>query len=302
MKGIFYNSQSAICSIYESGKMVYEALSKSDRYQLDYTEDNNFRNDYDFFVVNQHVTVNNWITPSMAQSFKGIKFCVVTEVNHNGNPIGNIPGYFDYYIVLDPTIIDTDNVFGFPRPIEQSEISEYVDRGFPIVGSFGFATSGKDWHKIVEYVQQEFDDALIRINIPHATYVQNNEDQINIIRERCKQVISKPGIKLELTSDYMDKEALIRWCSENTLNCFMYNRSDSQPTGLAAVTDQAISSRRPLLTTRDKTFRHILQYIKPFPEIGFREAIANNDSIEQMYNDWSQTNFHNKFFNILTRK
>ena len=39
MKGIFYNSQKSLCSIWESGKMCYDALKKSNKYNLDYSEE-----------------------------------------------------------------------------------------------------------------------------------------------------------------------------------------------------------------------------------------------------------------------
>ena len=61
----------------------------------------------------------------------------------------------------------------------------------------------------------------------------------------------------------MTPEALIDWCHENDLNCFMYTRD--QP-GLSATTDQAILSGQPLLTLTNATFRHIHPYIPPYPQ------------------------------------
>ena len=43
-------------------------------YELEYTEDTNFLYNYDFCVVNQHVTVNNWITENMIKKFNNKKF------------------------------------------------------------------------------------------------------------------------------------------------------------------------------------------------------------------------------------
>lgn len=298
-KGIFCNSKKASCSIWESGNMVYAALCKSNNYTLDYSEETSIGYNYDFYVFNQHKTVNNWMNESIVKSLKKPTFCVVTEVCHRDNPIGGIPAYFDYYMVLDPTVNERANIFAFPRPLEDYPVSEYVDEGYPVIGSFGFATPNKDWHKIVIGVQQEFDEALIRINIPQATYVPTHIQDVNAIRNLCQSHITKTGIKLEITTQFMDKAELIRWCSENTLNCFMYHRSHTHPTGMAAVTDQAISSKRPLLVSSDPTFRHIHKYIKPYPETTFKQAIDSIVEVKKMCDDWSQLNFSTKFQQIL---
>ena len=43
MRGIFYNSKKALCSIWESGVMCYETLKQSKEFELDYTEDFEFK-------------------------------------------------------------------------------------------------------------------------------------------------------------------------------------------------------------------------------------------------------------------
>jgi hypothetical protein len=67
MKGLFYNSLQGSCSIWESGRMCYKALSQSDKYTLDYTENNKagFQPGYDFYIINWHHAVCNWVTDDM---------------------------------------------------------------------------------------------------------------------------------------------------------------------------------------------------------------------------------------------
>jgi hypothetical protein len=70
--------------------------------------------------------------------------------------------------------------------------------------------------------------------------------------------------------------------------------------GLSAVTDQAISSGRPLFVTNDRTFRHIHKYINCYPYIGIKKAIENTqEGILKMKEDWSSKNFLIKFEKIL---
>lgn len=297
MRGIFYNSAKAQCSIYESGLMCYNALKQSEKYILDYTEEEVLYVDYDFAVFNQHIAVNNWMTSDILSNFKRKKYCIVLEVGQGDDIMPLTPKIFDGYIVIDPTIPDHDNIYGFPRPIENYETDAYIDRGYPIIGSFGFATDGKRWTEIVELAQQDFDDAVVRINIPFATYVTDSWQRTQKIMADIKSCIRKSGIRVELTHNYMDKSQLVKWCSRNTINYFPYYRNMH---GLAAVTDQAISAKRPILTTTNPTFRHLFKYITPYPNISLKEAIKeNHNGVLQMNEDWSPINFCKKFESIM---
>lgn len=300
MKGLFINSQKSICSIYESGQMCYQILANNTNFQLDYTEAQNIDLHYDFYIFNYHHATNCWITKSFIDQYlHGKTFCIVTEVSNAIDPMPLTPKIFDYYILLDPTWKDTNNIFGFPRPLEISELNEYIGQDFPTIGSFGFATDGKRWDLVIDAVQKEYDHALIKINIPPATYVPNNINRVNEVIKQCNSMMKKPGIKLEITQNYMTKQELIIWCSQNTLNCFFYYRNE---VGLSAVTDQAISAKRPLLVNDGPTFRHILQYLQPFPKIGIRDTITSTQHlINKMYHDWSPQVFNDKFNYLLKR-
>jgi len=310
MKGIFYNSEKALCSIWESGKMCYDALSKSSNYILDYSEEQNTKeinNLYDFVIINQHFAVNNWINSDILKNFGKISFCIVTEVGLGINPINSVPNIFDHYIVLDPTIEEKKNIHAFVRPLEDFLIDNVdcvSENEIPKIGSFGFATYGKEWHKIVECVQNEFDNAEVYLNIPKATYVPDEIHNflINEIKMNCNKIINKPGIILYLTHNNLSKKEIIEFCKKNTINCFFYNRNckENPGTGLAAVTDQAIVSEKPILISDDITFRHIHKYINFYPNIGIKEAIIKNkEGVLKMKQDWSSKNFLVKFEKIL---
>ena len=117
---------------------------------------------------------------------------------------------------------------------------------------------------------------------------------------KCKKIIKKPGILIKITSLNLTKEELIKLCSEKTINCFFYNRNHLFSAGLSAVTDQAISSGKPLLVTGDRTFRHIHKYIPYYPNITIKKAIEiTKEGVLKMKNDWSSNNFCLKFENIL---
>jgi FkbM family methyltransferase len=302
LRGIYYNSKKALCSIHESGLMIYNCLKKNKMFNLTYTEERNFNYDYDFAIVNEHYVVNNWITKDMITQFNKPVFCAVTEVTFNNSSIGLSPNFYTAYLVLDSSITETENVYGFPRPLNEYSIKPYIPFMVPIIGSFGFATQGKEWHKIVEETQKCFDNAIIRFNIPMASYVpiNNYDNELNKIITNCKNILQKPGIKIEISKHNFSNQELIDWCSQNTINCFLYDREQMFQAGLCATADQAIIAERPLLVSKDMTFRHIHKYLNYYPNISIKEAIETTlDGVKQMKTDWSSENFNHKFEKVL---
>jgi len=302
LKGLFLNSPEAHCSIHESGKMIYNALKLSDKYTLDYIEiDANNRtipDTYDFLAFNYHPYVMGWLNTATVKNLPGLKITFVLEALPN-NPFPMCPpNDFDIYCVLDPTMnIPDHRVHAFPRPLEPSRVKSFVDPDIPTIGTFGFATPGKGFELVVSAVNKEFDKAIVRINIPIATHIGTKQaGYAEYLADICYKT-AKEGIDVRITHNYMTKQQLIYWCSKNTLNCFLYNRN--QP-GLSATTDQAISSGRPLAVSTNETFRHILQYIKPYPERSLKESIACSiPEVLAMQENWNPVNFAWKFEQIL---
>jgi len=299
LSGLFINCAEAQCSIYESGKMTFQCLSDSQKYRLDYIEINPDKRivptGYDFYFFNYHMVTMDWLdTKSIKKLLPGLKMTVVLEVSPNNPFVYCSPDDFDAYCVLDPTLnIDRENVFSFPRPLETfDEQAVYEPKEIPVIGSFGFATSGKGFDHLIDAVNKEFDRAVVRINIPYATYADESRDCAKQLAEMCRSR-AKEGIEVQVTHDYMTKPELIKWCGENTINCFLYDRN--MP-GLAATTDQAISSGRPLSISKNNTFRHVQKYIKPFPYQTLRSAIENTQKdVKEIQTEWSAEKFRERF-------
>lgn len=288
--------------------MIFDALSLSDKFKLDYWEiDENNRKipiNYDFFAFNYHPYTMGWLNTRKIKKLPGLKMTFVLEVSPN-DPFILCPQYdFDIYCVLDPTIKTTDKrVYAFPRPLELPQKKyEYRDQGIPVIGSFGFATPGKGFELVVDAVNKEFDRAIIRINIPCGTYADNatwklhRRNYVEYLSDLCYK-LTKKGIEIKISHEYLTKSELIEWCAQNTLNCFLYNRN--QP-GLSATTDQAITSGRPLAISTNETFRHIHPYISPYPFQTLRESIENSRSnVLDMQRDWAPINFTHTFERLL---
>ena len=305
LKGLFLNTKEEICSIYESGKMCFNCLVQSNLYTLDYVEiskENRIINlDYDFYIFNYHFDKMKWMDTEYIKKIPGFKSTIVLEMSQN-SPFDCVsPNIFDAYIVLDPTCNHPNkNVYSFPRPLESYAIEspDDIHTNIPIIGTFGLSYSDKGFDEVIKAVNEEFEEAIVKINVPISSnsLLQSKVDFL----ENIKSIKIKKGIILEITNNYFSKKELIDWCSLNTLNVFLYNRRIGN--GLSATTDQAISSGRPLAISTNPTFRHIHTYIKPYPYQSLKESILSNSNIvKNIQNDWSQKNFYSKFEKILEK-
>jgi hypothetical protein len=303
-RGLFMNTEVADCSIWESGLMIYDSLCISDRFEIDYAEtDGNvvgINPIYDFYVFNHNVGTMRKLDANRIREFNAFKMIIVLEMRPNKPFVQTaVEEVFDAYCVIDPTMISDDKrVFAFPRPLDRYiPKNPYPKTGIPLIGSFGFATQEKGFDRVIDAVCKEFDEAIIRFNIPHGTHVPKR--MTDALIESLTNHPRKSGIRLVITQDYMSKEDLIEWCGQNTLNIFLYHRDMA---GLCATADQAISSGRPLAVSDNDTFRHIHRYLEPYPKMSLGESIAlSQDKVLQMREDWSYKNFAVEFERMLDK-
>ena len=303
LRGLFLNTQKAICSIYESGKMCYDCLIQSDDFSLDYVElsaeNREISLDYDFYIFNYHWVKMGWLDTQFVKQLPGFKVTIVLEMSQN-SPFDCVSkDDFDAYLVLDPTCKHfLKNVYAFPRPLEVAPhpIAEYKAGGAPVIGTFGLSYYDKGFEEVVKAVNKEFDAATIRINVPNSENITSQD--VSDFKTLISGLDLKENIKVELSNHYFNKVELINWCAENTLNVFLYNRRIGN--GLSATTDQAIASGRPLAISTNPTFRHIHTYIKPYPYLSLKESIETTTPlIKRIQEDWSPHNFAMQFEAVL---
>ena len=302
IKGLFINNTKAQDSIYESGLMVFNCLKLSDKYIFDYVEVSigncTIPLGYDFYFFNYHPSTMYWLDTGKLKKIPGIIITMILEVLPNDPFVMCPDNHFNGYCVLDPSLkTKNKSVFAFPRPLEiVTCLPNSQENEIPVIGSFGFATKGKGFQHVVEAVNKEFDRAVVKINMPYGDFVPHSKEYATYIGNLCKKK-AKEGIQVIITHDYMEKRALIDWCARNTLNCFLYDRNLP---GLSATTDQAIVSGRPLSVSQNDTFRHILAYLQPYPNVSLRQSIRESTlSVKQMQKDWSPEVFSIKFEEML---
>jgi len=307
------------CGVYQFGKNTFDAIKSSLKYRIEWVECNSIsdltakiqRHNPDVIIYNYHPSTMPWLTTKLApRIFKSnvsglpvIQVGIIHEITQSiadgainyrndlllGKSSDLVNKLFDFYIAADPTLL-LKNPFVFktgrliPTYINQLNLPEV-----PTIGSYGFGTPNKGFEKIIIKVQQEFENAVIRFNIPFAEFGDKDGRQAMKIAENCRALITKPGIKLEITHDFLGTEALLNFLAGNSVNVFLYE--DKSGRGLSSAIDNALAVQRPICVSDSIMFRHVL---KVLPEISadkssLQDLIRNGFStFQNLVDEWTK--------------
>jgi tetratricopeptide (TPR) repeat protein len=251
------------CGVYQFGRRLFQTLVAGGGIDWIYAECDNFdelltaakRAGVDVVVLNYHPATLAWATTSDLEQISAVTFAIFHEI-HQSVADTLVPSPFHFVLCPDPTILSRNPIAlavprFIPEPVQPLPVPELFT-----IGSFGFATLGKGFEKLCSLVSDQFDVARLRINIPlHDQERIVSREQRESIVTACFQQISKPGIHLEITQDFLDDERLLKFLAENTINAFLYD--DNNQRGISSCTDYALASGRPVAISRSPMFRHL---------------------------------------------
>lgn len=251
MKILFLNSIQKACGVYQYGIRLANCLPMCDYREVANEADYLSAIEYgpDKIIYNYHSTTMPWLTSSnMCRTAKNV------GIPHECN--GDI---FDELLDIDPRKPN-----GIPRPLFYDNIPEkptnheefiMYNRGkdVPIFGSFGFGFLNKGFDEIIQYVNTEFDDAIIKLIIPCGYYCRPNEQEQVV--EKCFSFPRKPGVELLVCTDFVSNEDLLVFLNSNTMNLFLYSKMEGR--GISSVIDYALSVDVPIGISDSYMFRNI---------------------------------------------
>lgn len=297
-KILFVNSTEPQCGIHQFGKRTANLIKDSTKYEFLYLVTDNwntliqtvFTYDIKAVIFNYYPATMPWISHGLLNMLELPKLALYHELPITG---------FDYYIHLDPTFFESGNRFTTGRPLFEYN-KTWALPPIPTVGSFGFGFHNKGYHKIVQQVQEEFDDAIVRFHIPYAHFGDEYGQSATEIGNYCKSIVHKPGIRVEVTHHFMDDEQVLDFLAQNTINCFFFDNMYGR--GISSSIDYALSVKRPIATTNTWMFRHIRN---AYPTITIDNAplkwiIDNgNTPLEPYQQMWSKENLIKDYERIL---
>ena len=88
-------------------------------------------------------------------------------------------------------------------------------------------------------MQEEFDEAVIRFNMPSADFGDKDGMRAQAIAEKCRQGLYKKSIRLDITHEFFNEEQLLDFLAGNSMNVFMYQ--DTGERGISSALDNALA-------------------------------------------------------------
>lgn len=216
--------------------------------------------DPDVIIYSYHEGTTKWIRgQDLHEKWPHIKHVMIHYDIHQSmadNFHPNMFNGFSHIITDDITVKGNENIFVVPRSLPTDDpYASPVPHDPPIIGYQGFAFAHKGINKIVSAVQEEFDEALIRLHMPSSYFVDPAGHRTAAQVEAVNRIICKPGIKVEVDTEFLSNEEIVKWLSKNDINCYFNDYLDGA--GIASSPDYAFAARKPIAITKSFQLRHL---------------------------------------------
>lgn len=292
---LFINSRERNCGVNSYGVRVHNILKKSTTYNFVYTEMGSMEEYHNAVaefspvavIYNYHPLPLGWFDGGTT----GIKhYCI----HHEGTEHTNL--HPNYWLYADSLTEETGNKFSLPRPLIENVNVGYPKNDIPVISSFGMGFGNKGFGRVVKTVNDQFDEAIIRLHIPFAYYGDRDESSRDKIYPGCYSEVKKSGIELEITNNFLSDDELLQFLANSDLNIFLYDEMLGR--GLSSVIDYALSVRRPICISKSDMFRHIYN-TEPsicYEDRSLQEIIVGGTSaLDQCREKWSNQKLIDKF-------
>jgi hypothetical protein len=281
----FINSKQKQCGIYQYGLRIYTVLRK--QINIEYHEVGTLEEylravaaiKHRVVLVNYHSILFAFL--HIAYQCPSIKYYYIW---HEGS-LGPVrPGYMLHS--------DPDARTGIPRPLPMmcdTQDHPPTDFSNPIIGSFGFGSPSKGFDLIVRKVQDEFDTATIRLVIPFNEAYDQDGNCAKASADACRLAVTKPGITLEISHDFVTDDEIIQFLSKNDLNIFLYTGdTNNKGRSCSSVVDFALCADRPIAVSSSEMFRHVYKDDICAEKRTIRQIIEfGTDHVKALRSKWS---------------
>ena len=300
------NSCGKQCGIYQYGLNFYETLKKSNLFKVDYASAEPIstvgRVSSDLVrILNASAIIYNHYDVAMLKNNVDTIRSINPKIIHISIIHDKQLDFFDYYLFADPTMQETGKVIKIPRIIP-SYVPIDASPDFTI-GSFGFGAGGK-FERLINKVNEEYNKAIISLLIPFNDII-DPDGRIYALKtaSKCKELVkrlNKPGLALRICHDFLTKNQVLDFLSQNTINAFLYD--EVTHCGISSTVDYALAARRPIAISRTKMFRHLHGATPSIcvEENSLQNIVQNGTAPLAPFYQWTEENFITNMERILT--
>lgn len=264
-KVLIVNHTEPACGVYQFGRNLFEALRDSDgKYAFaiaDCADEAAVRASIDrenpvAVIYNWHPATHPFIDKAFTLRMGSPKIPAIGfyhEITADAAEAVE-DDRFDCWICGDPSL-DSSNPFIFKsgRPLPVYQNTQPLP-AVTTIGTFGFGFPNKGFARLAAMVQEQFDEAVIRMHIPFSAFFDPDGREARARIDEARALIRKPGIRIEASHELLSKQGLLDFLAGNSLNAFLY---DDMPRGIASTIDYALAVDRPIAISKSYMFRHV---------------------------------------------
>lgn len=294
---IGYSSQqnSSFCGIGIRGKLTSDILTKMKSKKYNFISafiDSNIELEEFILKYKPKIIIYNYnciTTPYLNDPYLRNKYNNIIHVmihydllqQHIDNFNPENFNWFKHIITDNDKLIckpNSNDVFIIARSIPFIDNIKYIpynENDIPIIGFQGFGFQYKGITRLANKIQEEFDEACFRLHMPYSYYVDKDGSLSHEIISEIKQIIKKPGIKIEVSNNFLSDEEIIKWLNNNTINCYFYDYREN--CGIASSPDYAIAAMKPIAINNSRMFvnLHGLQPSIEIEKMSLKDIIKN---------------------------
>lgn len=299
MKIYFINSKKENCGVYQYGLRLWDSIKHS-KFDVSYFEIENFEEflSLDFsgvdllffnFIEGGYTGPFGWYTIPQVIYVKDVLNIKTATVQHTA---AFNTAKFDFVVNQDPDS-------GLPRPLYNYDLSKPKSSSkVTRICSFGFAGPHKGFDDVVRKVNEEFDEAVVNLHITNAYYGDRDGRGQSSLIEEIKSIPLKPGIQLNITTEFLSNEEILDFVNNNDILLLAY-KGGGDPSSLP---DYPISTNTPFSVTSMPTFKHVYNENIDFNKRTIKEILeyCKNEAYPNKLRElWSQENLVKYFDSVI---
>lgn len=238
MKILFITHKAERCGVADYGRRLFAILQPHMDIDLCETDKPVHYAFYDIVLYNYH-------------------YATLPFVDTHNQSVKHIALFHEAHLNFSPDVVI--NVSDLPRPLFENYfpgiVSYLESNDIPVIGSFGFGFPDKNFPGLCQLVKDQFDTAVIRLNIPFAEFGDKDGNSARLEVEKCKTILKDSNITLQVNHEYLSQIDLLQWLNRNDINLFLYHNSHGR--GLSSAIDYALSVKKPIGVSSSEMFRHL---------------------------------------------
>ena len=302
------------CGIYQHGLSVRDLLFTNQHlmpeFIFSYESIANFRqfrqfvkkNKPDIYIFNGNAGTMPWLRAINLLHLSGIKIKLTHDIT-NYDAVFFSPFTFDFLLTDDLTVENTNPFVLKVGRLIQGNLSSGTQRHIELekikVGSFGLALPDKGFEEIIEKFSSQSGNVEFNFHMPKSDYMDSEGLIQKSIIDACKQRLRNTSCSLNISTDFKDKNQLVKFLESNDVNIFNYRENRGSHNQISGVTEYALAANRPFFVSKCAMFRNVTNISPHYFDFESLDIQGNlKDSFEknlisqaQIREDWTDSGF-----------